>query len=625
MPHQTPLISTIVVGLVLAFALGAVAHRFRLSPLIGYLLAGVLAGPFTPGYVADQGLANQLAEIGVILLMFGVGLHFSLKDLLSVRAIAIPGAIVQIASATVLGMGLAWLMGWTIGGGIVFGLALSVASTVVLLRALQERRLVETERGHIAVGWLIVEDLAMVLTLVLLPAFANATSSASADLESIVISLGLTLGKVIAFVAIMLIVGRRVIPWILHYVAHTGSRELFRLAVLAIALGAAFGAAELFGVSFALGAFFAGMVLSESELSHQAASETLPLRDAFAVLFFVSVGMLFDPMILIEDFGPVIATFLIIVVGKSLAAFAIVRLFGHPNSTALTIAASLAQIGEFSFILAGLGVELQILPEKGRDLILAGAILSILMNPFLFTLLDRWFAKRDTVKAQAKAEAVAAEKEAVAAEAAAAAAAREPLPVTSLTDHVVLVGHGRVGKYISRKMASIGAPLLVIETSKEQIGADLQQDGLDVIVGNAADPDVAAAANIRQARCLLVAIPDAFESGQVVEQARRINPELPIIVRAHSFAQEEHVMKYGATRVVMGEQEIARAMFAAVPDAPREPVLSSVEEADDIVAAGQDEAGPSAHVLRPEADADEAGGNAPEQGPSRQPTDEPGR
>lgn len=631
MPHHTPLISTIVVGLVLAFVFGALAHRFRLSPLIGYLLAGVLVGPFTPGYVADQGLANQLAEIGVILLMFGVGLHFSLKDLLSVKAIAIPGAVVQIASATLLGMGLAWLMGWGIGGGIVFGLALSVASTVVLLRALQERRLVETERGHIAVGWLIVEDLAMVLTLVLLPAFANATSSASADLESIVISLGLTLGKVIAFVAIMLIVGRRVIPWILHYVAHTGSRELFRLAVLAIALGAAFGAAELFGVSFALGAFFAGMVLSESELSHQAASETLPLRDAFAVLFFVSVGMLFDPMILINDFGPVVATFLIIVVGKSLAAFAIVRLFGHPNSTALTIAASLAQIGEFSFILAGLGVGLQILPEKGHDLILAGAILSILMNPFLFTVLDRWFAKRETVRAQAKADAVAAEKEAIAAEKAAADAAREPLPVTSLTDHVVLVGHGRVGKYISRKMALIGAPLLVIETNKEQV-ADLQKDGREVLVGNAADPEIVAAANIRQARCLLVAIPDAFESGQVVEQARRINPDLPIIVRAHSFAQEEHVMKHGATRIVMGEQEIARAMFAAVPDAPRAPVLSAVEEADDILDGDQDETGPdrgavasSTHVLRTEADADKTGGDAPEQGPLRQPTDEPGR
>jgi CPA2 family monovalent cation:H+ antiporter-2 len=555
--------------------------------------------------------------------MFGVGLHFSLKDLLSVRAIAVPGAVVQIVSATLLGMGLAWLMGWSIGGGIVFGLALSVASTVVLLRALQERRLVETERGHIAVGWLIVEDLAMVLTLVLLPAFANATASASADLGSIGLSLGLTLGKVVAFVAIMLIVGRRVIPWVLHYVAHTGSRELFRLAVLAIALGAAFGAAELFGVSFALGAFFAGMVLSESELSHQAASETLPLRDAFAVLFFVSVGMLFDPMILIEEFGPVLATFLIIVVGKSLAAFAIVRMFKHPNSTALTIAASLAQIGEFSFILASLGVDLQLLPERGRDLILAGAILSILVNPFLFTLLDRWFTKRDTARAEAKAKAVAAEREAV-------AAAREPLPVTPLTDHVVLVGHGRVGKFISRKMAAAGTPILVIEAEKHQV-ADLQKEGLPVIVGNAADPEVAAAANIKEARCLLVAIPDAFESGQVVGQARRINPALPIIVRAHSAAQEDHVMKYGATRIVMGEQEIARAMFAAVPNAPRMPILSSVEEADDMDGDGEEPeaAGPVAdplpHVLGPKADADDTRGNAPEQGPLGQPADDPGR
>ncbi|PVE23205.1 Kef family K(+) transporter [Microvirga sp. KLBC 81] len=586
MPHHMPLISTIVVGLVLAFVLGAIAQRIRISPLVGYLLAGVLVGPFTPGYVADQSLANQLAEIGVILLMFGVGLHFSLKDLLSVKAIAVPGAIVQIASATLLGMGLAWLMGWSIGGGLVFGLALSVASTVVLLRALQERRLVETERGHIAVGWLIVEDLAMVLTLVLLPAFAKAISSASADVESIVISLGLTLGKVIAFVAIMLIVGRRVIPWILHYVAHTGSRELFRLSVLAIALGTAFGAAELFGVSFALGAFFAGMVLSESELSHQAASETLPLRDAFAVLFFVSVGMLFDPMILIEEFGPVLATFLIIVIGKSLAAYAIVRLFRHPDSTALTIAASLAQIGEFSFILGGLGVELQLLPDQGRDLILAGAILSILVNPFLFALLDRWFAKREPAKAEKAAAAEAAE-----AQHEQPSIVREPVPVTALTDHVVLVGHGRVGKFISRKLTASGTPFLVIEANKSQL-ADLPRDGYETLVGNAADPEIAAAANLKEARCLLVAIPDAFESGQIVEQSRRLNPNLPIIVRVHSAAQEEHAEKFGATRVVMAEQEIARAMVSAVPDAPRQPILSSVEEPDDIVNGNHEERAP---------------------------------
>jgi monovalent cation:H+ antiporter-2, CPA2 family len=573
MPHHTPLISTIVIGLVMAFALGALAHRVRISPLVGYLLAGVLVGPFTPGYVADQHLADQLAEIGVILLMFGVGLHFSLKDLLSVRAIAVPGAVVQIASATALGLGLAWLMGWSIAAGIVFGLALSVASTVVLLRALQERRLVETERGHIAVGWLIVEDLAMVLTLVLLPAIGNALTNETADAADVWLSLALTLAKVSAFVAIMLIVGRRVIPWILHFVAHTGSRELFRLAVLAIALGVAFGAAELFGVSFALGAFFAGMVLSESELSHRAASETLPLRDAFAVLFFVSVGMLFDPTILVRDFGPVLATFLIIVVGKSLAALAIVLLFGHPKATALTIAVSLAQIGEFSFILAGLGVELGMLPERGRDLILAGAILSILVNPFLFALLDRWFAKkeakRDAVKAaQASAEAAAA---------AAAAAAREPMPVTALRDHVVLVGHGRVGSFISARLRAGNVPFLVIETNEDKVPG-LRKEGVEVITGNAADPEVAAAANIGAARCLLVAIPDAFESSQVVEQARALNPDLPIIVRAHSDAETEHLRKYGASKVVLGEQEIARAMAQDIPGAPREPVQSAVVE-----------------------------------------------
>jgi CPA2 family monovalent cation:H+ antiporter-2 len=564
-------------------------------------------------------LANQLAEIGVILLMFGVGLHFSLKDLLSVKAIAIPGAVVQIAVATLLGMGLAWIMGWPVAGGVVFGLALSVASTVVLLRALQERRLVETERGHIAVGWLIVEDLAMVLTLVLLPAFADAASSASADMESIVISLSLTLGKVVAFVAIMLIVGRRVIPWILHYVAHTGSRELFRLSVLAIALGAAFGASELFGVSFALGAFFAGMVLSESELSHQAASESLPLRDAFAVLFFVSVGMLFDPMILVNEFGPVLATFLIIVVGKSLAAFAIVKLFRHPDSTALTIAASLAQIGEFSFILAGLGVDLQLLPEQGRDLILAGAILSIMVNPFLFTLLDRWFAKREPAK-PAKPE-IIVEKALSPKEKEPAVPTPEPLLTTALTDHVILVGHGRVGRFITSKLIDSGTPFLIIETNKSQV-ANLQSDKTTVIVGNAADPEVAAAANIKEARCLLVAIPDAFESGQVVDQARRTNPDLPIIVRVHSDAQEEHVTKYGASRVVMGEQEIARAMVAAVPDAPREPILSAVEDADGDPEVAASLANDTSDV---KADAERAAGEPVLQRPLEQKADDLGR
>ena len=389
MSHNTPLIAMIVIGLVLAFAFGALAHRIKVSPLVGYLLAGIVIGPFTPGYIGDQNLANELAEIGIILLMFGVGLHFSLKDLLSVRSLAVPGAVVQIVIATLLGMALAHVLGWTIGAGIVFGLALSVASTVVLLRALQERRLIETERGRIAVGWLIVEDIAMVLTLVLLPALAGMMKGqAGADFMTLALPLAITIGKIVAFVAVMLIIGRRAIPWLLHYVAHTGSRELFRLAVLSIALGVAYGAAMLFDVSFALGAFFAGMILSESELSQRAANESLPLRDAFAVLFFVSVGMLFDPMILLKDWAPLIVTVLIVVIGKSLAAYAIVRAFRYSHATALTISASLAQIGEFSFILAGLGVTLGLLPDRGRDLVLAGAIISIVLNPLIFAMLD---------------------------------------------------------------------------------------------------------------------------------------------------------------------------------------------------------------------------------------------
>jgi CPA2 family monovalent cation:H+ antiporter-2 len=557
MPHYTPLISTIVAGLVLAFVLAAVAQRLRISPLVGYLVAGVLLGPAVPGfYTADQSLANELAEIGIILLMFGVGLHFSLKDLLSVRAIALPGAIVQIVVATALGMGLAHAFGWSLGAGLVFGLALSVASTVVLLRALQERRLVETERGRIAVGWLIVEDLAMVLTLVLLPALApilKGGASAGSDWTELAIPVAITIGKVVAFVAVMLIVGRRVIPWILHTVVHTGSRELFRLSVLAIALGVAFAAASLFGVSFALGAFFAGMVMSESELSQRAANETLPLRDAFAVLFFVSVGMLFDPAILWHDPLPVLATLLIITFGKSAAAFTIVRLFGHPTSTALMISASLAQIGEFSFILAGLGVSLELLPAHGRDLILAGAILSIMLNPLFFAILDRWLAAEKSREGDAAA--------------AAAPASREPIPVTGLSDHIVLVGHGRVGRFITAAPQSAPVPFFIVEDSGD-IAAELRAQGREAIAGNAADPEVLQAANLKQARCLLVAIPDAFEGGQVVAQARQANPTLPIAARAHSEGEIEHLKKHGATVVVMGEHEIAKAMLAFIGETP---------------------------------------------------------
>jgi CPA2 family monovalent cation:H+ antiporter-2 len=555
MPTHTPLVSTIVIGLVLAFAFGALAHRVKASPLVGYLLAGVVIGPFTPGFIADQSIANELAEIGIILLMFGVGLQISMHELLSVRAIAVPGAIIQIAVATALGVALAWVIGWSLAAGLVFGVALSVASTVVVLRSLQERRLLDTERGHIVVGWLVVEDLAMVLVLVFLPALANlANGTAEANLSAIAIPLAITLGKFAAFVVLMWFVGRRVIPWLLHYVAHTGSRELFRLAVLAIALGVAYGAATLFDVSFALGAFFAGMIMSESALSQRAAQETLPLRDAFAVLFFVSVGMLFNPAILLSHPLALLATLLIITIGKSSVAYFVVRLFRHSESTALMIAASRAQIGEFSFILAGLGVSLSLLPPEGRDLVLAGALISILMTPFLFGAADWLRAHHEPAAKKAPAET------ATVPETAPETPTREPVPVTRLTNHVVLVGYGRVGSVVGAALKSAGVPLFVIEND-EDIVEILRKQGIEAIAGNAADPELAQAANYLAARCLLVAIPDGFEGGQVVEQAHALNPKLPIIARAHSEEEIEHLKSHGATKVIMGEYLIAQAMI----------------------------------------------------------------
>ncbi|MDP3603747.1 MAG: YbaL family putative K(+) efflux transporter [Bosea sp. (in: a-proteobacteria)] len=566
--HHGPLIAILVAGLGLAFVFGALAHKLRISPLVGYLVAGVAVGPFTPGFVADQNLANELAEIGVILLMFGVGLHFSLKDLLSVKAIAVPGAIVQIGTATLLGMGLGLLMGWGWVAGLVFGLALSVASTVVLLRALQERRLVQSEKGKIAVGWLIVEDLAMVLALVMIPAVADAVRGAQPGIPSPLSGqfdlglwgvLGFTLMKVVAFIAFMLVVGRRVIPWILHWVAHTGSRELFRLAVLAVALGVAFIAASLFGVSFALGAFFAGMILSESPLSQRAAEESLPLRDAFAVLFFVSVGMLFDPAILLRAPGPLLATLAIILVGKSLAAWLIVRAFGKSNGVALTISASLAQIGEFSFFLAGLGVSLALLPPQGRDLILAGAILSILLNPVLFALVDR-FASEPAAAARPK-PGPGPGADPPQDEPAPEATPDLDITPTTLSDHMVVVGYGRVGALLGAGLLARGEKVLVIEEQGDAV-ATARRDGAELLRGNAADPAVLAAAGLARAKRLFVAIPQSFEAGQVCEQARRDNPALPIVARAHSDAEVAHLTRCGATLTIMGEAEIARAMLA---------------------------------------------------------------
>ncbi|GGL20506.1 YbaL family putative K(+) efflux transporter [Caulobacter rhizosphaerae] len=542
--HHTSLIATIVAGLGLAFVFGAIANRLKLPVLVGYLVAGVVVGPFTPGYVADQELAPQLAEIGVILLMFGVGLHFSVKDLMAVRKIAIPGAVVQILAATAMGIGLAHLLGWTLGAGIVFGLALSVASTVVLLRALQERRLIETDRGRIAVGWLIVEDLAMVLALVLLPALSGILGGEAPPPGpgGLFGAFAMTIGKVVAFVALMLVVGRRVIPWILHRIAHTGSRELFRLAVLAIALGVAFGSAALFGVSFALGAFFAGMIMAESELSQQAANETLPLRDAFAVLFFVSIGMLFNWSVILREPLAVLATLAIIVIGKSLAAWLIVIAFKRPQSVALTISASLAQIGEFSFILAGLGVSLKLLPKDGQDLILAGAILSILLNPLLFAVLDKVLPRL-------------------------AGRAGEPAaPALAAQPHGVLVGYGRVGKAVAEGLKG-RMPLVVIEDESERADA-LRAGGFEAVQGNAVRPEVLLRAGLAEATHLFVAVPSPFEAARIIEQARAANARVKIIARAYTDNDVDLLTGMGADHALIGEQEIARGMLALAPKRP---------------------------------------------------------
>ncbi|MBU9837837.1 Kef family K(+) transporter [Rahnella sp. L72c] len=544
MHHSTPLITTIVGGLVLAFLLGMLANRLRISPLVGYLTAGVLAGPFTPGFVADTSLAPELAEIGVILLMFGVGLHFSLKDLLAVKSIAIPGAVAQIAVATLLGMGLSRLMGWDLATGLVFGLCLSTASTVVLLRALEERQLIESQRGQIAIGWLIVEDLVMVLTLVLLPAFSGMLESHHSSPVELLTGLAVTIGKVIAFMVLMMVVGRRVVPWILAKTASTGSRELFTLSVLALALGIAYGAVEFFDVSFALGAFFAGMVLNESELSQRAAHDTLPLRDAFAVLFFVSVGMLFDPMILVREPLTVFATLAIIMFGKSIAAFLLVKMFGHSKRTALTISVSLAQIGEFAFILAGLGISLGLLSEQGRNLVLAGAILSIMFNPLLFTLLEKYLTNTETIEDQNVEEAVEDEKQ---------------IPF-DLCNHALLVGYGRVGSLLGEKLQAAGIPLVVIENSRPRVEA-LRDQGISTVLGNAANQEVMDLARLDCARWLLVTIPNGYEAGEIVASARTKRPNIEIIARAHYDDEVNYIMERGADRVVMGEREIANSML----------------------------------------------------------------
>ena len=562
MPHEVTLITTIAAALGLALIMGFVAARLKLPALVGYLIAGIIIGPATPGFVADIELSNQLAEIGVMLLMFGVGLHFSLDDLLAVRRIALPGAIVQIAVATLLGIGVTALWGWSLAAGIVFGLALSVASTVVLLRALESRGVLETVNGRIAVGWLVVEDLVMVLVLVLLPPFSvwlgghSTVPAEGAGDQSLLTTLVVTLGRVSVFIALMLVVGRRLFPWLLWQIAGTGSRELFTLCVIAAAVGIAYGSAELFGVSFALGAFFAGMVMRESPLSYRAAEESLPLRDAFSVLFFVSVGMLFDPYVLINEPIHAIVVVAIIVFGKSLAAFILVLLFRYPLNTALTVSASLAQIGEFSFILANLGVSLGLLPTEGQSLILAGAIISIALNPLVFQIVEpaqAWIRSRSKL-----AQTFERPDDPLAV-----------LPMTvdlnRLTGQVVLVGYGRVGRRIGEALTANGISFVVAEENRE-IVEKLRKSGVPAVSGDASEPTVLIQAHIHRARMLVIATPDTLDVRRMIEIARTVNPRIETVVRTHSEEEAVLLEKQNAGKVFLGEHELARSMIQHVLD-----------------------------------------------------------
>lgn len=543
------LISTLAAAFGLALVLGLLAQWARLPALVGYLLAGVLIGPHTPGFVGDVHLAQQLSEVGVMLLMFGVGLHFSVHDLVSVKGIALPGALVQMAAATAMGAGLAhWWWGWDLGASLVFGLALSVASTVVLLRALESRELLHTGNGRIAVGWLVVEDLAMVVALVLMPVLSGQGEGGG----NLAWTIAKTLLAVAAFMAVMLVVGRRLLPWMLWQVNRTGSRELFTLATVAAAVGLAVGAAALFGVSVALGAFFAGLVLRESAFSERAAHESLPLRDAFAVLFFVAVGMLFDPRILVEQPLAVLATVAIILVGKTFAAGALVLLLRYPLSTALTVAVSLAQIGEFSFILMGLGQSLNLIPPEATSLVVAGAIVSIALNPVLFSGVEplrRWVLKRSAWARKLEAR-------------------DDPLaelpadtPVSALAGQVVLVGHGSLGTALHDELGS--RPLVVIDRDREVV-EKLRAAGHAAVLGDASEAMTLVQAHIAQADWLVVAVTDVRVVPAMLATARQLNPGLRCAVVAQTPEEARWLEDAGVNHVLRSQQALAQALARVV-------------------------------------------------------------
>lgn len=544
------LISTLAAAFGLALVLGLLAQWARLPALVGYLLAGVLIGPHTPGFVGDVHLAQQLSEVGVMLLMFGVGLHFSVGDLMSVKGIALPGALVQMAAATAMGAGLAhgW-WGWTLAASLIFGLALSVASTVVLLRALESRELLHTGNGRIAVGWLVVEDLAMVLALVLIPVLGGEGGSGGPALW---LTIGKTLLAVVVFVAVMLVAGRRLLPWMLWQVNRTGSRELFTLATVAAAVGLAVGAAALFGVSVALGAFFAGLVLRESAFSERAAHESLPLRDAFAVLFFVAVGMLFDPRILIDQPLAVLATVAVILVGKTLAAGALVLVLRYPLSTALTVAVSLAQIGEFSFILLGLGQSLNLVPAEATSLVVAGAIVSIALNPLLFSCVEpvrRWVLARSewARKLEARDDPLAE--------------LPADTPAAALAGQIVLVGHGTLGTALHAELGS--RPLVVIDHDRE-IVEKLRAAGQAAVLGEATEAMTLVQAHIAQAAWLVIAVSDVRGVPAMLALARQLNPALRCAVVAHTDEELQWLGEAGVNEVLRSQQALAQALARVV-------------------------------------------------------------
>ncbi|MDM4765453.1 cation:proton antiporter [Pelomonas sp. SE-A7] len=551
MPHDVSLIAILAAGFGLALILGFVALKLRLPPLVGYLLAGIAIGPSTPGFVGDLALASQLSEIGVMLLMFGVGLHFSFADLLSVKRIAVPGAVVQIAVATAMGAGLAWAWGWGAGAALVFGLALSVASTVVLLRALESRQQLDTANGRIAVGWLVVEDLVMVLVLVLLPPLAGLLNGGQLS-SGLATTLLITLAKVAAFIALMLVIGRRALPKLLWAVASTGSRELFTLCVISAAVGVAFAAAKLFEVSFALGAFFAGMMLRESQYSHRAADESLPLRDAFAVLFFVSVGMLFEPRVLIDEPLKVLLVVAVIVVGKTLAAMGLVLLLRYPLNTALTVGASLAQIGEFSFILMGLGRSLGLVDAQAQSLVLAGALISIALNTLLFSVVtpaESWILRRSPLARRL------AQRDDPLAE----------LPTSTSAEHlagqVVLVGHGRVGSRVAQALRAQGLALVIAEQQREVVEA-LRAEGLAAVCGDAAEPGVLIQAHIARAALLVIAGGDSLQARRMCETARQLNPGIRVLLRAENEDEAELLRAEGLGDVLVAESALAESLEA---------------------------------------------------------------